>query len=77
VPYPNEHSCRIRQPGEFKPESFRRIKSGKVELIIGKLKEKSTTILQAIRYSTADWPVEKARADCKDRGGSFEAAKED
>ena len=74
MPYPNESSCRIREPGSFEANSFRRMKSGKLSIIIGKLKGKSSTTTQAYRYPTNDWSVEEARNHCKQAGGRFEAA---
>jgi hypothetical protein len=77
MPYPNEHSCRIREPGEFEDGSFRRIKSGKLSIIIGKLKGKPSTTTQAYRYPKDTWSAEAARAHCKAQGGRFEAASQD
>jgi len=74
MPYPSEHACRIRQPGEFQENSFRRIKQGKLSIIIGKLKGKTTTTTQAFRYPKESWTADEARAHCKKQGGSFEAA---
>ena len=74
MPYPNEHSCRLREPGEFEPKSFRRMASGKVSLIIGKLKGESKTTAQAIRYPKSGWTASEAAADCRKKGGKFEAA---
>jgi hypothetical protein len=76
-PYPNEHSCRLRSPGDFKENSFRRIKQGRISIIIGRLKGKTTTTAQAIRYSKARWSAEAARSDCRSKGGTFEAASGD
>lgn len=73
-PYPNEHSCRLKDPGDFQANSFRRIKRGRVSIIIARLKGKTTTSAQAIRYPKARWSAEAARSDCKSKGGSFEAA---
>ena len=77
VPYPNESSCRLVSPDSFQPGSFRRIIQGKLQIIIGKLKGKSTTSTQAYRYPIADWTIEQARKHCKEAGGNFEPAKED
>jgi len=74
MPYSNEHSCRIREPGEFEDKSFRRIKQGKLSIIIGKLKGKSSTTTQAFRYPKDDWTEASARAHCKAQEGRFEAA---
>jgi len=74
-PYQNEHSCRIREPSEFEPKSFRRIKKGKLHIIIGRLKGKTTTTTQAYRYPKKDWKKDEARRHCKQHGGRFEPAK--
>lgn len=74
MPFPNEHSCRLRQPGEFQADSFRRITSGGVSIIIGRLKGKTETTSQAIRYPKDKWTAAEAAADCREKGGTFEAA---
>jgi len=74
TPYPNEHSCRIREPGLFEENSFRRIQQGKLSIIIGKLKGASTTTTQAFRYPIKDWEVDEARKHCEEHKGRFEKA---
>jgi len=74
MPYRGEHSCRVRQPGEFQPDSFRRIKNGKLSVVIGKLKGESATTTQAFRYPTEDWQESEARKHCEDNDGKFEPA---
>lgn len=75
MPFPNEHSCRLRQPSEFQKDSFRRINlSSGLDAIIGRLKGKKTTTTQALRYDKIKWAVDRARNHCKGKGGSFEAA---
>lgn len=74
MPYPNEHSCRIREPGQFQENSFRRIIQGRLSVIIGKLKGQSSTTVQAFRYPTEDWTEAEARKHCKEQGGRFEPA---
>lgn len=76
MPYPNEHSCRLRDPGDFQPDSFRRISSGRRSIIVGRLKGESTTTAQAYRYPTSEYSEAEARKDCEAAKGSFEAAKE-
>jgi len=76
MPLPNEFSCRLKEPGTFQPNSFRRMtvksKSGKtVGVIIGKLKGESKTTTQALRYPHSSWSSKEAQADCKKNGGSF------
>lgn len=76
-PYPNEHSCRIEDPEKFQPNSFRRITQGKLEIIIGRLKGKTTTTTQAFRYPKSKWTAAAARTHCEKQGGRFEAASSD
>jgi len=74
MPYPNEHSCRIKSPDEFQPDSFRRIKNGKLNIIVGRLKGESKTTTQAFRYPKDDYSEDEARTHCKEQGGTFEPA---
>lgn len=80
-PFPNEHACRLKPPGQFKKKSFTRLhrKSGtknKVySAIVGKLKKDGSTADQAFRYDKKRWGPSEARSHCKSHGGSFEAAK--
>jgi len=78
-PYPNEHACRMRDPGDFKPDSFRRIprvSDGKeYSIIMGRLKGETTLTEQAYRYGIKVWTVSEARKHCKDHKGiAFEPA---
>lgn len=78
-PYPNEHACRLREPGEFEPNSFRRVSrdhNGKsYDVIMGKLKGETTMTEQAYRYPKDTWTTAEARAHCKSHDGiSFEPA---
>lgn len=75
MPYPNEHSCRLKDPAAFQKDSFVRLKRGNLSLIIGKLTGKSTTTTQAYRYDTKQWTEKAAKAHCDKAGGMFEAAK--
>jgi len=79
APYPNEHACRVREPGEFAEGSFRRISrtaDGKrLDIIIGKLKGKTTTTTQAFRYPKGIWSASEARKHCRAHDGkTFEPA---
>jgi ATP-dependent Clp endopeptidase proteolytic subunit ClpP len=79
APFPNEHACRVRDPGKFQKGSFRRISrksEGKtLDIIIGRLKGKTTTTTQAFRYPKDEWSASEARKHCKDHDGkSFEPA---
>jgi HK97 family phage prohead protease len=79
-PFPNEHSCRLREPGDFKDGSFRRTErnhnSKKYSVIMGKLKGEDSMTEQAYRYKKDTWDADDARAHCKSHDGSFEAASE-
>jgi hypothetical protein len=62
----NEISHRIREPGGFEKDSFRRITLKKdkprIFAIIGRLKGKTTTTIQALRFPKADgWTVASAK----------------
>lgn len=75
MPLPNEHSCRIKEPSNFKKDTFRRIHLAKgLDSIIGKLKGKTTTTTQSLRYKKKIWTAAKASKHCGKRGGRFEAA---
>ncbi|GAH40720.1 unnamed protein product [marine sediment metagenome] len=81
MPYPNEHACRIRDPGEFTDGSFRRIERGegkeKISIIIGRPKGQTTTATQAFRYDKKLWAEQRAKTHCNENDGTFEpAAKE-
>jgi len=74
LPYPGEHSCRIADPSKFREDSFRRITSGKLAIIIAKKPGEETTTTQAFRYPIDDWTEAEARAHCEKEGGVFEPA---
>ena len=79
MPFPNEHSCRLKPPGNFQPGSFRRSsrRSGgkRYDVIMGRLKGKPTMTEQTYRYPKSGWTAAEARRHCADHDGSFEAAK--
>lgn len=74
-PYPNEHSARIKSPGLFNPDTFRRKKNGTIygskkipitaAVIWGKLKgsdaPSDNPIPQAIRFPVKNWTVAQAK----------------
>jgi hypothetical protein len=81
-PYPNEHACRLRDPGDFEDGSFVRVEreheGKKYSVIQGRLKGETTLTDQAYRYPKDTWTVESARAHCKAHDGKiFEPAKEE
>ncbi len=72
--FPNEHACRIRDPGDFQQDSFRRITretdSGKeFAIIIGRLEGEETTTAQSFRYPIADWTEAEAKERCESADG--------
>lgn len=77
-PYPNEHACRLRDPKDFKPESFRRTtrkhEGKEYSIIMGRLKGETKMTEQAYRYKKDIWTASSARTHCKDHDGKFEAA---
>lgn len=79
-PYPSEHSCRLRPPGDFQADTFRRItrehEGKKYSVIMGKLEGEDAMTEQAYRYPKDTWEAATARSHCKDHDGSFEAASE-
>lgn len=80
-PYPNEHACRLRDPGDFKEGSFRRTSrehEGKsYDVILGRLEGETTMTEQAYRYPKGTWDADEARSHCQDHDGTFEAASSD
>jgi ATP-dependent protease ClpP protease subunit len=79
-PYPNEHACRLREPGDFQPDSFRRVsrdhEGKRYDVIVGKLTGETSMTEQAYRYPKTVWTADSARSHCQDHDGSFEAASE-
>lgn len=77
-PYPNEHACRLRDPKDFKPESFKRTtrkhEGKEYSIIMGRLKGETKMTEQAYRYKKDIWTASSARTHCKDHDGRFEAA---
>jgi len=79
-PYPNEHACRLRDPGDFQADSFRRMTREHDDktyaVIMGRLMGETTMTEQAYRYPTAGWSASQAKSHCEDHDGRFEAAAE-
>lgn len=78
-PYPNEHACRLRDPGQFQADSFRSVvrehEGKKYRVIMGRLRNETTMTEQAYRYPVDTWSAAEARSHCKSHDGSFEAAR--
>ena len=77
-PYPNEHACRLRNPGDFQDNSMRSMERDhngkKYRVIMGRLKGQTTMTEQAYRYNKETWSADEARSHCTSHKGSFEAA---
>lgn len=77
-PLPNEHACRLRDPDDFKKDSFRRMtrkhEDKEYSVIMGRLKGEDTMTDQAFRYDKEVWEEDEAKTHCKDHDGTFEAA---
>ena len=77
-PYPNEHSCRLREPETLDiVGSGERKHNGKTyRVIFGKPKGKpeAGSVEQAYRYPVETWSEAEARKHCQDHDGSFEPA---
>ena len=81
MPYPNEHSARVLDPGDFEKRSMRSKKIGSegVRAIMGHLKGKTTMTVQAYRFPKDKFTVAQAKKWLKDNKVefiSFEPAKE-
>ncbi len=77
-PLPNEHACRLRDPGDFEAGTFRRVArvsdGKKYAIIMGKLEGEDAMTEQAYRYDKEVWDESDAETHCEDHDGSFEAA---
>lgn len=66
-PFANEHAARIIDPGKFEKDSFRRKNITKgVDIIIGRLKGKTTTTTQAYRFDDKIFTVAQAKKWLRD-----------
>ena len=76
MPYPNFHSCRVKDPGLFESGSFRTLhtKTKGLTLISAKLKSSGKSEVQAYRYDKKIWNRGRAASHCSSHSGSFEAA---
>jgi hypothetical protein len=83
MPYPHEHACRLRDPEDFAPGSFRSMErmhgSKPYRVILGKLPGKSgrgdPMVEQAYRYPVDAWTENEAMVHCRGHEGAlFEPA---
>jgi len=67
MPYPTEHSARVRDPGDFQPDSFRRkeVAPG-ISIVMGRLKGSTSMTAQAYRFDRSKFTPEEAKAWLKD-----------
>jgi hypothetical protein len=66
-PYPNEHAARVRDPGAFEKNSFRRKKLDTgIIIIIGHLKGETTTTTQSYRFDADVFTAAEAKAWLKE-----------
>jgi len=75
MPYPNEFSCRLRQPVKDAPtrrKNGAREHNGKKYDVIYQEQE-SKWVEQAYRYPKKTWTASEARSHCKSHKGSYEA----
>lgn len=78
-PQPNEYSCRLEDPDQFKRfarKNCHQKSGGKCIDVIFGIIEAGKSKIQALRYKKNIWSKEAARSHCKGRGGSFEATEE-
>ena len=87
MPYPNEHSARLKDPKDFEPKSFRRTNGGTmygkikvpktIAIIWAKLKDKSKpkdpVIPQALRFPVKSWTAQKAKKWLKDNNVKYQS----
>jgi len=74
-PYEGEHACRLRDPGDFKEDSFRRVNDDResddkpIDVIYGKLEGEDNMTEQAYRYPDDEWGADAAENHCEDHDG--------
>ncbi len=76
-PYPNEHACRLEDPGKYerfaRKNCFKKHDDKCIDFIFGYPKEGGGE-LQAMRYGKEIWTPAAAKSHCKSHDGTFEAA---
>lgn len=74
MPYPNEYSCRIREPVKGAPtrrKNGEREHNGKKYDVIYQ-EQKGKWVDQAYRYPKKTWSASEARSHCKSHSGTYE-----
>jgi len=66
-PFPNEHSARVRNPGDFQSNSFKRknIANG-IDIILGRLTGQTTMTIQSYRFKIDIFTAAEAKKWLKD-----------
>jgi len=79
-PYPNFHSCHLKDPDDFEDgtirTTYREHDGKKYSVLSGKLEGETSMTEQAFRYHKDTWDIDDARSHCKDHDGKFEKAKD-
>jgi len=76
IPYPNVHTCRLRNPSDFdNMRSRSQAHEGKqYQVVYGTLKSSGKTEDQSYRYRKTTWDEAEARSHCRSHGGTFHPA---
>lgn len=69
-PFPNEHAARQRPPGDFEPDSFRRVSPrgapDGISFILGRLRGQTSMTLQSVRFDREKFTPAQAKAWLKE-----------
>ena len=76
MPYPSQHSCRLKDPNLFEEGSIRTLhtKQEGLTLLAGKLKADGKSATEGFRYDKKIWSESKAKNHCDSHDGQFEPA---
>jgi len=74
-PFPNQHACRLKDPGKYtRFVTMKRKHNGKEYSAIVGFKKGGGSEDQAYRYDKEIWSASEAGSHCKEHDGSFEPA---
>ena len=75
-PLPNNHACRLEDPGKYSKfrTGTRNHKGKEYSIIFGEPKDGGGWEEQSYRYATDAWTPDEAKTHCKSHGGTFEPA---
>jgi hypothetical protein len=76
MPFPNFHTCRVKDPSLFKSGSFRTLhtKTKGLTFISAILKATGKSAVQSYRYDKKVWSRNRASSHCSSHKGKFEGA---